>query len=183
MASLYRVLPYLEGAHHGEPGHPLYVPASTGANRIDNPDAYDTLYLGDGTVCAVAEAFGWAPRWNAGLLRGTPSLPGSVRALVSYELGDDAAVCDLDDADRLVSLGLRPSRVVTRNRSVTQTWARELFDAGELAGVRWWSYYNPDWGSVGLWDIAALTVTDVVVLTIDHPAFVAAAGEVIRIIE
>ncbi|MGH9064651.1 MAG: RES domain-containing protein [Acidimicrobiales bacterium] len=183
MTSLYRVLPYLDTADDGEPGHPLYVPPSTGASRIDNPDVYDALYLGDEPVCAVAEAFGWAPRWNAGLLRDAPSLPGSVRTLVSYELGDDAGVCDLDDADRLAELGLRPSRVVTRDRTVTQAWARELFDADEFAGVRWWSYYNPDWGSVGLWSTAALSVTDVVVLTVDHPAFVAAAAEVIRIIE
>ncbi|GAC1544499.1 MAG: hypothetical protein NVS3B12_33260 [Acidimicrobiales bacterium] len=58
-----------------------------------------------------------------------------------------------------------------------------MFDAGEFVGVRWWSYYTPDWGSVGLWDIAALTVTDIVVLTIHHSAFVAAAAEVIRVIE
>ncbi|MBN8892264.1 MAG: DUF2783 domain-containing protein [Rhodospirillales bacterium] len=90
---------------------------------------------------------------------------------------------DLDDADRLASLGLRPPRVVTRDREVTQAWARELFEGGQYAGVRWWSYYNPDWGSVGLWDSAALHVTDVVTLTVDHPAFVAAAAEIIRIIE
>lgn len=180
---LYRVVPYLDTADEGEPGHPLYVPTSTGANRIDNPGVYDALYLGDEPACAVAEAFGWAPRWNAGLLRGTPSLPGSVRALVSYELDEGSAVCDLDDADRLAELGLRPSRVVTRERTVTQAWARDLFDAGEFVGVRWWSYYNPDWGSVGLWDIAALTVTDIVVLTIHHSSFVAAAAEVIRVIE
>lgn len=183
MASLYRVLPYLDNAANGVPGHPLYVPASTGTNRIDNPDSYDTLYLGDGPVCAVAEAFGWAPRWNAGLLRGSPSLPGSIRALVRYELGDDAHVCDLDDTGRLTDLGLRPSRVVTRDRDVTQAWARELYDVGQFAGVRWWSYYNPDWGSIGLWNTTALSVTDIVELTVDHPAFVGAAVEIIRIIE
>ena len=159
------------------------MPPSTGANRVDNPGAYDPLYLGDDPLCAVAEAFGWAPRWNAGLLRGAPSLPGSVRALVAYYLRDDAAVCDLDDADRLAAFALRPSHVVTRDRAVTQAWALELFDTGAFAGVRWWSYYNPDWGSVGLWDVSALTVTDVAVLTPDHPACTAAAAAIIRIIE
>lgn len=183
MAILYRVLPYLSNAPSGEPGHPLFVPTSTGANRIDNPASYDTLYLGDSPLCAVAEAFGWAPRWNAGLLRGSPALPGSDRALVQYELDDHAQICDLDDADRLTALRLRPSRVVTRDREVTQTWAMKLYDGGQFAGVRWWSYYNPDWGSVGLWDTAALTITNVVVLTADHPAFVAAAAEIIRTIE
>jgi hypothetical protein len=181
--SLYRVLPYLDAANAGEPGHPLHVPVSTGANRVDNPDAYDTLYLGDDPLCAVAEAFGWASRWSAGLLRGTPALPGSVRALVSYDLDNDTAVCDLDDADRLADLGLRPSRVVTRDRNTTQAWARELFDTGEFAGVRWWSHYNPDWGSVALWDTAALNVANVSVLGADHPVFVAAAAEIVRVIE
>jgi hypothetical protein len=183
MPRLHRVLPYLESAAAGAPGHPLHIPASTGANRVDNPDIYDALYLGDSPLCAVAEAFGWAPRWSAGLLRGTPSLPGSVRALISYDLDQDAAVCDLDDADRLSRLGLRPSRVVTPNRSITQAWARELFDTREFAGARWWSYYNPDWGSVGLWDTAALTVIDVSVLSAGHPMFVAAAAEIVRVIE
>lgn len=176
------MLPYLDTAVDGQPGHPLHVPSSTGANRIDNPDAYDTLYLGDEPVCAVAEAFGWATQWNAGLLRGTPSLPGTVRALVSYELGDAASLCNMDDANRLADMALRPSRVVTRDRAVTQAWARELFSTREFAGVRWWSYYDPDWGSVGLWDTTALTVADIVVLTVDHPVFVSAAAEIVRVI-
>lgn len=183
MPSLYRVLPYLETAATGRPGHPLHVPPASGANRIDNPGIYEPLYLGDDPLCAVAEAFGWAPRWSAGLLRGTPSLPGSVRALVTYDLSDAARVCDLDDAGRLVELGLRPSRVVTRDRAVTQVWALEVFDSREFAGVRWWSYYEPDWGSIGLWDITPLTVSDVAVLTVDHPAFTAAAAAIVRVIE
>lgn len=183
MAALFRVLPYLDSAAPGEPGHPLYVPAATGANRIDNPGVFDPLYLGDDPRCAVAEAFGWAPRWSAGLLRGTPTLPGSVRALATFDLPAAAAVCNLDDAERLVALGLRPSRVVTRDRATTQAWALELFESGAYAGARWWSYYDPDWGSVGLWDTSALAVTDVAVLTVDHPAFSAAAEALVRIIE
>lgn len=181
--TLYRVLPYLESAAVGQPGHPLYVPPSTGANRIDNADAYDVLYLGDDSACAVAEAFGWAPRWTAGLLRGSPSLPGSVRALVTFHVDDVPGICNLDDAPRLVALRLRPSRVVTRDRAVTQAWALELFRSGEFAGVRWWSYYDPDWGSIGLWDTTGVTVTDIVVLTPDHPAFTSAAMAINRVIE
>lgn len=183
MPTLYRVLPFVGGAGWDEPGHPLFVPASTGGHRLDNPHAYDVLYAGDDPRCAVAEAFGWALRWGAGLLRGSPSLPGSVRALVTYHLAEDTALCDLDDAARLVELGLRPSGVVTRDRQVTQAWALDLFDRGEFAGARWWSYYDPDWGSVGLWDVSSLTVTGVNELTVDHPAFVAAATAIVRIVE
>jgi hypothetical protein len=104
---LYRVLPYASTARTAaDAGHPLYRPPAVGANRIDNPDLYRSLYVGDDPACAVAEAFGWASRWGSGLLRGSPSIAGSVRALITFDLPDDAAICDLDDARRLVTLGL-----------------------------------------------------------------------------
>jgi hypothetical protein len=184
MAILYRVLPYLDTAKAGEPGHPLYLPPARGNNRVDNPGHYQVLYLGDAPAGAIAEAFGSFSRWNRGLFRGTPSLSRSVRALVSYELENGAAICDLDDAYALVELGLRPSEVVTRNRIVTQAWALKLYETGSYVGVRWWSYYDPRWGSVGLWDSRRLTVADLVVLDdLAHPALVEAATVLCRAIE
>lgn len=180
MVALYRVLPYLPGVRRGRAGHPLYVPRSTGVNRVDNPGSYQTLYLGDSPAGAVAEAFGWAPRWDAGLFRGPPSLPGSIRALVRYELPEATSVCDLDDAERLVDLGLRPSSVVTRDRAVTQAWALSLFESGSFVGVRWWSYYDPGWGSYGLWDHSRLALKGVQVLTAAHPAVREAAEVLVR---
>jgi hypothetical protein len=181
MANLFRVLPYVASARRGQPGHPLYVPRSTGASRVDNPGLYEMLYLGDSAAGAVAEAFGWSPTWNAGLLRGTPSLPGSVRALVEYDLDVAEPVCDLDDANRLLELGLRPSQVVTRDRAVTQAWAASLYGRSEFAGVRWWSYYAPRWGSFGLWRVGAVSVRNVEVMTsVDQPDFVAAAEVLCR---
>src|SRR5450756_1261968 len=79
MVALFRVLPYLASARAGEPGHPLYVPPSTGAGRVDNPGRYGVLYVGDAAAGAVAEAFGWMPEWSALMLRGRPALAGSVR--------------------------------------------------------------------------------------------------------
>lgn len=183
MPALYRVLPHLPRVAAGRPGSPRHVPPSTGANRVDNPDLYAVLYLGDSPVGAVAEAFGWAPRWSAALLRGSPSLPGSTRALVTFELPASAPLCDLDDAARLVDLRLRPSEVVTRDRGVTQAWSRRIFETSAYAGVRWWSYYEPSWGSVGLWDVTSLAVTAVEPLTVDHPALVAAAETIVRVVE
>lgn len=150
---------------------------------MDNPGQYDVLYLGDTASGAIAEAFGWAPTWDASLFRGTPALPDSVRALVSYELDDErATVCDLDDARRLVELGLRPSQVVTRDRHVTQHWSATIFARAEFAGVRWWSYYDPRWGSYGLWDVGAVRVASVTVLDdIDQPDVVAAADVLNRV--
>jgi len=183
MPALYRVLPYLPSARPRSPGHPTYAPRSTGRSRVDNPGLYEVLYLGDSAAGAVAEAFGNLRSWDAGLFRGTPALPGSQRALVHYELSDGVGVCDMDDADRLVELGLRPSQVVTRDRTVTQGWAARIFEQGRFAGVRWWSYYDPRWGSFGLWDTADLRVVATEVLdSLDHPAVVEAADVLCRVI-
>lgn len=176
MPTLFRVLPHLRAARRGQPGHPLYLPPSTGASRIGNPGLYDVLYLGDSAAAAMAEAFGWSPTWSAGLFRGTPALPGSTRALVEYDVPDSSDICDLDDARRLVTLGLKPSQVVTRERSVTQAWAVAIYRQGRFAGVRWWSYYDPRWGSFGLWRTEGIRVRRVTQLDdIEQPDFVAAA--------
>lgn len=177
---LYRVFPYLPGAQSGEPGHPLYVPRPQGAGRIDDPSLYEAMYLGDSPVCAVTETFGNLKVWTPKMLL-TPYLPTGRRALGTYELQDGATVADLDDPSLLVSLGLRPSRVTTRERSITQAWARVLFERQQWVGVRWWSYYDPDSYAYGLWDRTALDVVGVEPLAIDHPTIVEAAGRLRRI--
>lgn len=179
---MYRVMPYLRSARAGNAGHPLYLPPSTGASRVDNPGVYEVLYVGDSAAGAVAEAFAWKRVWDSGLFRGTPSLPKSVRALASYTLDDIETICDLDDSGRLVELNLRPSQVVTKDRTVTQDWALDLYNTIQFAGVRWWSYYDPRWGSFGLWDTGALALLDIEVLDdIDQPDFVEAADVLNRI--
>lgn len=176
----YRVFPYLPTARPGEPGHPLYVPRPQGAGRIDNPDLYDAMYLGDRPVCAVVETFGNLKTWMPKMFR-TPHVPGGTRALVTYELPDATPVADLDDPAVLVALGLRPSRVATRQRAVTQAWARALFERRQWIGVRWWSYYSPDWYVYGLWECGAVRATNVEVLAIDHPVVVEAANFLHRV--
>lgn len=47
MENLYRVVPHLPAASIRERGHPLFVPRSTGGNRVDNTGIYDVLYCGD----------------------------------------------------------------------------------------------------------------------------------------
>lgn len=157
---LYRVFPWLEDAAPGEPGHPLYVPRPQGHGRVDNPDHYLALYASDDPDGAIGEAFGNHSLWTTDLLRGQPSLPRSRRALAVID-ASAATVADLDDPATLLERELRPSQVVTRTREVTQGWALRLFREGRWAGVRWWSYYDPGWGSFGLWDVAALHVLDV----------------------
>lgn len=180
MPLLYRVLPWVPDAVPGEPGHPLFVP-SLNAGRIDNVEHYETLYASDAPAGACAEAFGYLRVWSESMLRGSPSLPGSSQALAVYELGD-TPICDLDDAERLMRLGLRPSQVVTRDRSVTRTWALRIFEEGRWGGIRWWSYYDPRWGSLGVWSVDSVEVTSVVALSIDDAAILEAADILKRVV-
>ena len=100
-----------------------------------------------------------------------PTLPGSRRALATYEIPTEIPILDLNDAKALVEWSLRPSEVVSRDRGLTQGWARRIFGSGHFAGVRWWSFYNPDWISLGLWDYTLIKVTAVDPLVSGSPAF------------
>jgi hypothetical protein len=83
----------------------------------------------------------------------------------------------------LVAEGLRPSTVVSRDRSVTQAWARRIHDRRRHAGVSWWSYRDPRWAAHGLWDWAGLRIAGTpVALTLDHPAVLEAAAVLPRVI-
>ncbi len=171
---LHRTFPWLAGAPVGEPGHALYVPEPGGAGRADNPGRYRALYLSSAPAGAIAETFGALKLWKPRMFR-RPDLPGSVRALATYELADALPIFDLDDPDALKALGLRPSQVVTRDRAVTQPWAFAIFLQHRWSGVRWWSYYEPSWYSYAVWEIGALTLVAVRALTMRDPAVIEAS--------
>jgi hypothetical protein len=86
---------------------------------------------------------------------------GGVRlALAALELPDDAPLLDLDDPRTLVRERLRPSRVATAARTVTQAYATHLFDAHpDALGLRWWSTLESSWINVTLFDRAAPALT------------------------
>lgn len=172
------MFPWLPSAREDEPGHPLYVSRLQGGGRADNPEHYLSLYLSSAPAGAAAEAFGSLPSWVPEMFV-RPDLPGSVRSLATYELAEDAPICDLDDAATLVRLGLRPSQVVTRESEITQRWALRIHQERRWIGVRWWSYYDARWHSYALWDRAGLSVKQVERLSLDHPAVVE-ASDVIR---
>ncbi|HEX9823517.1 MAG TPA: RES domain-containing protein [Actinomycetota bacterium] len=177
---LHRVLPWVKGARAGTTGHPLFVPPVQGAGRLDNPEHYLVLYASDAPAGAVAEAFGNLAEWSDGLFEGRPSIPGSATVLATYEL-EGAEVLDLDDAAALQARGLKPSDVVTRDRTVTQRWALDVFREGRWAGARWWSYHDPRWGSFGVWAVERLRVVDVEPLSRDHPAVREAGSVLLRL--
>lgn len=150
------------------------------AGRLDNPDLYSVLYLSGAAAGAIAEAFGRFPEWTPAVLRGSPSLPGSVPAIARYRFVDDVPLCDLDNPDQLRELDLRPSEVVSRDYARTRAWARRIYETGRWVGVRWWSYYGPQWASMGLWDIRTVSVEEVRVLHLYDAAFIEASRTIVR---
>jgi RES domain len=177
--ALYRVFLALPNARPRDPGGALHVPAQ-GGGRLDNPDLFRVLYLGDSPSGAIAETFGRFPEWTPAILEGSPSLPGSIRSLARYQCADNEPICDLDDPARLLALNLRPSEVVSREYARTRAWARQIFQLGAWVGVKWWSYYDPRWASIGLWNAGRLTVEEIVPLQLDHPALLEAARTILR---
>jgi RES domain len=176
----YRVFPFLANASARQPGSALYIPPHSGSGRLDNPDLYSVLYLGNSLAGAIAEAFGRFPEWTPAILRGSPSLAGSVRALARYELAPREPLCDLDDPGQLLRLRLRPSDVVSRDYARTRAWARRIFESRAWAGISWWSYYDPRWTSVGLWKTDRLSVAEVRELRLDDAALLDAARIIVR---
>lgn len=179
MPDLYRVFPFLSSAAPYDPGGALFIPPQ-GGGRLDNPDLFRILYLSDSPAGAIAEAFGRFPEWTTAILEGSPSLPGSVRALARYSLHHAVRLCDLDDPSQLLALQLHPSHVVGRDYDRSRAWARRIYQLKTWAGVRWWSYYDPQWASIGLWKTDRLTVEEVRPLRLDHPALLEASRTILR---
>lgn len=151
---LYRVFPFDAGAAPTDRGGALFVPPPSGFARIDNPGLYDVLYTSANATAAVAESFGRLAVWRAETFMHGSGLP---YALATYEVPDDLPVFDVNDVDALKSIGVtRPTDVITRDRALTQAWARTIYGLGRYAGIVWWSYYKPEWPVFGLWDRTAL---------------------------
>lgn len=147
---------------------------------MDNPEHYQTFYASDAAEGAVGEAFGNLQTWSDGMFQGRPAMPGSFKALATMLLSDASEVLNLDDARNLLDRELRPSSVVIRDRPKTQAWALRIYGEQAWAGVRWWSYYNPAWGSHGIWDRGALELVTVAPLNRAHPAVLAAVQALSR---
>lgn len=176
--TLYRCFAWNARATATDPDGPLWFPrAFQGEGRHDNPDLYGCLYLAEQPVSSVAE--------QLARFRGQPLTPTLFRrrglplALATLDLDVGARVVDLDDPAVLRRERLRPSRVATRQRRVTQPQARALFERHtDAAGLRWWSTYEALWANVTIFDRAAhsLAVTAVHALTLDDPIVLEAAA-------
>jgi hypothetical protein len=120
-------------------------------------------------VSAVAEALA-AFRGTGHLTASMLEHLGRPLALAELALPDDSIVVDLDDPEILLAEDLRPSRVATRARSITQQLATDLYRAHpEALALRWWSTLEASWINLSLFDRAtsSLAVTEVAELRID----------------
>jgi hypothetical protein len=154
---LFRCFPWDRGVAATARGGALWFPRMLqGAGRHDNPDLYGCLYVSETAVSAVVErlqSFRGSALEQADLRSRTLPL-----ALAGMELPDDAEVIDLDEPRVLERERLRPSRVATNERSLTQASAAGIFERHEAAaGIRWWSTFESLWANVTLFDRAEQT--------------------------
>jgi len=175
---LHRCFAWDERAGDAGPDGPLWFPrVYQGEGRHDNPDRYGCLYLSASPLSTVVE--------QLARFRGQRLLPSLLRrrglplALADLDLDESRVeLVDLDDPVVLRRERLRPSRVATRDRQLTQPQAAHLHDRHpRAAGLRWWSTYEALWMNVTMFDRAAshLRVRSVRGLTINDPAVVEAA--------
>jgi hypothetical protein len=152
---LYRCLAWNERVAPDAPDGALWFPRPyQGEGRHDNPDAYGCLYLSEAPLSCIVE--------QLARFRGQRLVPALLQrrglplGLAELELRDGAELVDLDEPAVLRRERLRPSRVATRERDVTQPQARALFEGHRrAAGLRWWSTFESLWANVTLFDRAA----------------------------
>jgi hypothetical protein len=170
---LFRVFDWdgVSGAH--QDGGPLFVARDRqGVGRHDAPALYGAWYCSRSAVSAVAELL--QPLRGHRVDDGDfTRLDGRHKALVELEFNERLAVVDLDDPAELLGRRLRPSRVATLQRAVTQATAAAIFREG-AAGLAWWSTLNADWGHVTLFFERAVRHASIrtppVRLSVDLPA-------------
>ena len=152
--TLYRCFAWNEDARPGDPDGPLWFPRPLqGDGRHDNPDLYGCLYASASEVSAVVEQL--ARFRTQRLIDSMLRRRGLPLALARIEFKDDGRLLDLDDPAVLTRRRLRPSRVATRLRELTQSQARDIHVASpRVAGLRWWSIHEATWINVTLFDRA-----------------------------
>jgi hypothetical protein len=164
---LHRCLAWNERAAADAADGALWFPRPyQGEGRHDNPAVYGCLYLSERPLSCIVEQLA---RFRGQRL--TPALlrrRGLPLALAELELPDDAELVDLDEPAVLRRERLRPSRVATRERDVTQPQALALHEKHQDAvGLRWWSTFEAQWLNVTLFDRAASALRLVSVRALD----------------
>jgi RES domain len=157
---LFRVFDWDGSSLGRREGGPLFVARSRqGAGRHDAPVVYGAWYCSRTAVSAIAEAIQYLRGHvltDADFLRAG----GTTKALVGLRLDPALALVDLDDPSQLTARQLRPSRVATMRRSVTQRMAASIFEEG-AGGLLWWSTLEAEWANVTLFHERAVARTTV----------------------
>lgn len=136
-------------------GGPLHVArARQGAGRHDSPAMYGAWYCSREAISAVSESIQYL---RGHVLTDDDFLRAGGRAKALVTLRVDAALdlVDLDDPSELAARRLRPSRVATMRRPVTQRLAASIFEEG-AGGLVWWSTLEAEWANVTLFHERAL---------------------------
>jgi hypothetical protein len=120
------------------------------------------------------------PGMDRGNPGGKPESTGQCPRHCSLPSPDDAPICNLDDPVVLHTLGLRPSDIVSRDYTRGRARAQRIYEQRGWFGVRWWSYYNSQWASFGLWNFGQLKLEEVNLLRLDDPAFLDASRTIAR---
>ncbi|MCB0996843.1 MAG: RES family NAD+ phosphorylase [Acidimicrobiales bacterium] len=155
------------------------------SGRWDNSRLYGALHLALSQAGAVAEVLGNHAEWTDELFD-APST-GLRRHLLTVELADAVVerLVDIDNPRFLTDRGLRPSEVAGRARTRTRTLAADLFSEG-ATGIRFWSYYRPEWTNVVLFvppvHQRSVRVTDTEEMRLDLPCVAAASEMLCRVI-
>ena len=167
---LHRCFAWDRRAKPTEPGGPLWVPRPLqGDGRHDNPEHYGCLYVAEHAAGAVVE--------QLARFRGNVLVPAMLKrrglplGVATLELEAGAHLVDLDEPAVLSRLALRPSRVATRHRDVTQPQALAIHASG-ADGIRWWSTFEASWCNLTMFDrgLRRVRLGDVAVLAATHPA-------------
>lgn len=134
----------------------------------------------------MAEVLGNHTEWTDTLFD-SPSIALRLH-LLTIEIDDEVVdgIVDVDDARFLADRGLRPSEVAGRARTRTRTLAADLFTEG-ATGIRFWSYYRPEWTNVALF-VPPVALTGVEVstaeeMTLDLPSVAAASEMLCRVVK
>lgn len=181
---LYRLFPWDPAVDASAPGGALFNPRAQqgreGRGRHDNPDLYGALYAARVEVSAVAE---WLVAFRGQSLAADDFVRTDGRSWALVGLDDSGLpdIVDLDDPSELAARELRPSRIATRMRAITQDVARGLFNEG-IPGFGWWSALEASWPNVTLFAERALDALRVAdgprEIGIDDPTVRAAAAAI-----
>lgn len=149
----YRCYPKDPNASPGEPGHWSYLPRPQTTGRWDNATRYDSWYLADTDVGAIAESFYSKTPWRPETFLTRLGYP---RVVAAFEVDVSLGLINLDDPETLIRFSMVPSQVVRQNLPVTQRAALKIFeetrtDPRPASGVKWWSSQVPAEDVFMLW--------------------------------